>query len=330
MRIKSALENIDPSLDSVIVLKKENIYYLTGYFPTTFSVLVLGDEPYLVVSQMDASLVEGVDMEVRIVKSFKKELVFKGRVGVEKGHTNLGFVDEYLKNCELVDIRFVDKMREVKDSEELRRIRKAVKITEEVLLDIKIEGPSEREVAALIAFEISKRCKIAFDPIVSSGKNSAVPHHTPGDRKIKKSDQVIVDLGARYEHYSSDISRTFSYRQSSKFKDVYQAVVEAQKKGIRSIRPGAEVRACEEAIRDVLSEYSFEEYFIHSSGHGVGLEVHEQPKISKESEEIFKKGMVLTVEPGVYIPGWGGIRIEDVIWVGNRPKVLSSYPKLDS
>jgi Xaa-Pro dipeptidase len=149
MRIKSALENIDPSLDSVIVLKKENIYYLTGYFPTAFSVLVLGDEPYLAVSQMDASLVEGVDMEVRIVKSFKKELVFKGRVGVEKRHTNLGFADEYLKDCELVDIRFVDKMREVKDSEELRRIRKAVKITEEVLLDMKIEGRSEREVAAL-------------------------------------------------------------------------------------------------------------------------------------------------------------------------------------
>ncbi len=124
------------------------------------------------------------------------------------------------------------------------------------------------------------------------------------------------------------MSRTFSATPDEKFKEVYQAVAEAQSEAIKHLRPGISAKECDTAVRGVLREYGFEKYFIHSTGHGVGLEVHESPRISKDSEDVFKEGMVLCIEPGVYIPGWGGVRIEDVVLVGKKPKVLTSFPKI--
>jgi Xaa-Pro aminopeptidase len=327
MRLQRAVEKMDSSFDYGIVLKKENIFYLTGFFPTAFAVLVLGDEPYLAVSEMDAVLAENLDIEVRVVKSFKKGLEFKGKVGIEKRHTTVSFVEEFLGGCKLFDIKFIDEMRAVKDKGELDLIKKAVQITEDVLENLTILGVSEREAAAELAHTLNTVAASAFDPIVASGMNSAVPHHTPSDRLIESSDSVLVDLGAREDHYNCDITRTFSTVPDEKFKEVYQAVVEAQNEGIKHLRPGTSARECDSAVRGVLGEYGFEEYFIHSAGHGVGIDVHEAPRISKDSNDTLKDGMVVCIEPGVYIPGWGGVRIEDVVRVEKNPKILTSFPK---
>jgi Xaa-Pro dipeptidase len=330
MRLKRAMERLHPALDYGIVLKRENIYYLTGFFPTTMAVLVLTDEPYLAISEMDSSIAEDVDLEVRVIKSFKKELkLFKGRVGVEKRSTTIGFTEKFLKGCEIEDLTFIEEMRQIKDPIELKLIKEAIKIAEDVLRDIKFEGMREREVSARIGFEVSRMGKIAFEPIVAAGKNSAVPHHTSAEKVIKRTDNVITDLGARFEHYNSDMTRTFSKDPTKKFKEVYEGVIEAQREGIRHLTPGSRAGDCDEVVRSVLREYGFEEYFVHSTGHGIGLEVHEAPGISRESDVVFREGMVVTVEPGVYIPEWGGVRIEDIVIVGKKPKILTRFPKLE-
>ncbi len=329
MCLKAALKLLDPSLDCGVITKRESIYYLTGFLPSAFAVLVLGDTPYLAVSEMDASLAEGVDIEVKVVKSFKKELSFKGRVGVEWRHTTLHFVEEFLKGCELKNMRFISEMRQTKDRSELERIIKAIGITEEVLQASMPVNGRERGAAAELRYRISKRSDVAFEPIVASGVNSAIPHHIPSDKRILETDPVIVDLGAQFKGYTCDMTRTFCQNPDDWFSVVYRAVAEAQREGIKHIRPGHLCRECDEAVRKVLQHHKLEEYFLHSTGHGIGLEVHEAPRISKESDDVFRDGMVVTVEPGVYIPGWGGVRIEDVVLVGKNPKVLTSYPKLE-
>lgn len=328
MRLQQAIDLMDPSLDFGIVTKKENIFYLTGFFPTAFAVLVLGDSPYLAVSEMDSILAEEVDIEIRVVKSFKKELEFKGKAGVEKRHTTLSFAEEFLRSCEIVDLKFISEMRTVKDSGELDLIKRAVQTTEDVLENLSFHGLTEREAAAEIAFNLNKIAASAFDPIIATNGNSAVPHHRPSDDIVSSTGPVIVDLGARVEHYNCDMTRTFSAAPDERFKEVYQAVVEAQKEGIKHLRPGAVAKDCDSAVRGVLAEYGYGKYFIHSSGHGVGLEVHEPPRISKDSEDVLKQGMIVCIEPGVYIPGWGGVRIEDIVRVGKKPKVLTRFPKL--
>jgi Xaa-Pro dipeptidase len=329
MRLKEAMNRLDPALDYGIIIKRENIFYLTGFFPTTMAVLVLTDKPYLAISEMDASIARDVDLEVRAIKNFKKELKLKGRVGVEKKNTTIGFAEKFLKGCEIEDISFIEEMRQIKDSYEVKLIGEAIKIAEDVLRYIKFVGRTEKEVSAEIGHKVSRNGKIAFEPIVASGKNSAVPHHTSTGKVIKKTDGLIVDLGVMFEHYNCDMTRTFTKDPSKRFKRVYEAVIEAQRVGIRQMSPGSRVGDCDEAVRGVLRKYGYEDYFVHSTGHGLGLEVHEAPRISKESDDVFREGMVVTVEPGVYIPGWGGVRIEDVVLVGKRPKTLTRFPKLE-
>src|SRR3972149_1258423 len=216
MHLKEAMKKLDSSLDYGVVIKKENIYYLTGFSPTSFAVLVLGDKPYIAVSEMDAELSKDLDIEVKAMKSFKKELKFKGRVGVEKRNTTLGFAEDYLKGCKVEDIRFIEEMRQVKEPEEIERIKGAVKVAEKVLRDVETKGVIEREVAARISYELNKAAGVAFEPIVSSGRGSAVPHHTPSDKRIKSEGPVIVDLGASHLYYNSDLTRTFSESPSKK------------------------------------------------------------------------------------------------------------------
>jgi Xaa-Pro aminopeptidase len=326
MRVDEAVKRLGDKLDIGVVTKKENIFYLTGFFPTAFAVLVLGDSIHLAVSAMDAELTKDVDIEVRVVKSFKKDLNLKGRVGIEKKHSTVSFVEEFLKGCKLYNIDFIDKMRQIKDRSELNLLKKAIKVSREVLENIDLFGRTEKEVAAQIGYKISQIAEVAFDPIIAAGMNSAIPHHAPTDKVIKEQDQVIVDFGSRVDHYNCDVTRTFLKNPNAKFKDIYHAVRQAQREAIKKLKGGTKAVECDATVRSVLGEYGYEKYFIHSTGHGVGLDVHEPPRISNESNDTLKNGMVVTIEPGIYIPGWGGVRKEDMVLVGKKPEVLTNYP----
>ncbi|MEE8167387.1 MAG: Xaa-Pro peptidase family protein [Candidatus Hydrothermarchaeales archaeon] len=327
-RLDDALHRLsEKDLKCGIVLKPENIFYLTGFFPSATSALLLKDEPTLLVSRMDAAPAEASLVKFKVVEkvgSEIKRLRYKG-MGVEKNFTSFGFIEKNLKGKKIHNLDFIEDMRKIKGKKEVDTTKKAIKIAEDAArgVESEMEGKTEREVAASLEYSIRKHAQVAFEAIVASGRNSSVPHHSPTEAAI--SAPVIIDVGAKVDYYNSDLSRTFTMGSPSNVLEVYEAVSEAQKAGIKECYDGNDVKAADLAVRGVLDEYNLEEYFLHSSGHGMGLEVHEEPRISKDSKEKFREGMVVTIEPGVYKEF--GVRIEDVVLVGKQPRVLTSLPR---
>jgi len=327
MRIKRALDGLGKrGIECGIVLKPENIYYLTGFFPSSFSALVLGREPKLLVSKMESMLVKDIGVEVEVVKRFKSAFQDLGckEVAIEKRYATFGFYEKYLKGKELSDLDLLEEMRLVKDGNEIAAIEEACSISKGVMEKTSkgLVGRTEGEVAAEVEFAIRKASALpAFETIVASGRNSWIPHNPPSERVIGAGDAVVVDLGAKVRHYHSDMTRTFCETPDEDFIELHRIVSEAQEAGIREVRPGNELKRVEEAVRAVIKEYGLDEHMLHSSGHGIGLEIHERPRLSTEVDGTFKENMVVTVEPGVYKNL--GVRIEDTVLVGKRPKVLT-------
>ncbi|MEZ0249226.1 MAG: aminopeptidase P family protein [Thermoproteus sp.] len=224
-------------------------------------------------------------------------------------------------------------LRAVKTEEELARMKKALEITEEVMLSLgDLRGRSEREIASTIYKRMIELGSdgVAFEPIVGSGPHSAWPHYNYGDRVVSYGDVVVVDIGARYKLYCADMTRTFLVGEPpSQLKDALYAVYEASKAAERAVKAGAPAREVDLAARRVVEEYGFGRYFIHSTGHGVGVEVHEPPRVSATSEDVLKEGMVITIEPGVYIPDIGGVRIENMAYISpGGAAIMNKTPHL--
>jgi len=213
------------------------------------------------------------------------------------------------------------KLRAVKDAEEIRLIARAAKIAREALrecLPLLQPGRREREFAADLeaAMRRAGSGPAPFETIVASGPRGALPHGAAAERKMKKGDLVTIDFGAIYGGYQSDQTVTVALgRPSSGLKNIYAVVREAQRRAIRLIRPGAVCQAVDLAARDYIREQGYGDYFGHGLGHGVGLETHEEPLLNFRSETVLLPGMVVTVEPGIYLPGVGGVRIEDMALV---------------
>jgi len=198
---------------------------------------------------------------------------------------------------------------------------RAVRLADRVLAGLKVSvGQTEKEVAAQIKAKLKLfKSRPAFRIIVASGKRSAKPHGFATNKKIKKGELVVIDFGALYNGYRSDITRTIVVgKPSAKQKKIYQIVKKAQAKAIKAIKAGKVCREIDQAGRDCISINGFGKYFIHSTGHGIGKKVHQAPKISTRNRRRLKAGMVLAIEPGIYIKGWGGVRIEDMVLVTKR------------
>ncbi|MCD6574603.1 aminopeptidase P family protein [Candidatus Aerophobetes bacterium] len=220
--------------------------------------------------------------------------------------------------------KVVSELRVVKSKIETEFLKKAAKLADEAfekLLEEELEGKTEREIEARIEYILKTLGAedIAFKPSVASGPNSANPHHASSERVIKKGDLVVIDYGAKHGGYCSDITRTLAIgKVPEEAKKAYETVKEAQQEGIDMVKEGAIAKDIDLAVRDIIERHGYGKYFIHRTGHGLGLEVHEEPYISSNSETVLKEGMVFTIEPGVYIPGKFGIRIEDDIAVINK------------
>ena len=223
-----------------------------------------------------------------------------------------------------VDNSFLRELRKVKDENEIMRMRKAGELTSEgmrVAGEIIAAGVKEYEVAAEIEYAMRKlgSSGTAFETIVASGLSSAFPHGGCSDKKIREGDLVIVDVGATYKFYRSDMTRTFVVRKpSEKQKKIYEIVRAAQKKAVETMKTNTKAKDVDAAARKVITDAHYEEYFVHSLGHGVGLEIHEPPNLSPDSKDVLAAGNVLTVEPGIYLVGYGGIRIEDTVLVQKK------------
>ncbi len=247
------------------------------------------------------------------------------RVGFERDHATILECEEYSQNLNgslmAPTCGLVERQAMVKDKYELSQIEKAVKITddtfEHVLQFIK-PGVRETELAAEMEYfmKMAGSSNPAFETIVASGARSALPHGAASSKKIARGDFVTFDFGARVNGYVADMTRTIVVgKASAKQKNIYNLVLKAQKAGVAKIKHGRAAADVDRACRAIINRAGYGKNFGHGTGHGIGLYIHEGPRLAETSTDILKRGMVVTVEPGIYLPGWGGVRIEDDVLV---------------
>jgi Xaa-Pro dipeptidase len=285
-----------------------------------------------------ANLVKG-DMKDAL-ELILKRCDFK-KVGFDKRFLNVQLIEaieSISKNLGIEIVDFTDdiiKVRSVKEDWEIDLIVKAQRIAEKALrkaLDALNDKVSELEIAGIIKYEMLKEGAWgeSFPPIVAFHENSAYPHHTPTERPLGPSGAVLIDLGSVYKGYMSDMTRTLWWGDGGeKFKNLIEIVVESQESAIDLISPGVAAWEPDNAARKVLEKRGLSKYFIHGLGHGVGVEIHESPYLRPGSKEVLEPGNVVTAEPGIYIPGLYGVRVEDMVLVTKKGrKVLSSLSRI--
>jgi len=226
-------------------------------------------------------------------------------------------------------------VRKIKDDVEIGIIREAIRIAQEALLSVRHElrpGRTENYIAGLLTFEMRRRgaSDASFEPIIGTGPSSSLPHYRPADIDIKRDTFLLIDYGARYQGYCSDITRTFALGTlPAKLTEIYKICLEAQLAAIATLRPGVTTKTADSAARDIIDGAGYKDFFGHGLGHGVGRDIHEMPTLRRAGgEEELKPGMVITIEPGIYLPGLGGVRIEDdVLITATGCEVLTSLDK---
>jgi len=344
-RLKQFREKMTATeLDGFVVTNIFSIRYLSGFSGSTASMFVTLDEAMLITDfrydkQANSEAYDGV--QVRIDKRDALTAlgdmveVFAGRMGFESGA--LAFTAYEKLNARAGD-RLVgvegmpEKLRAVKGREEIAWISEAARITDEVFALIVGEmrpGMTEIEVAARIDYLLMTRAGDlpAFRTIVAAGERGALPHAHPSGRKLATGDLVTLDFGAVHKGYCADMTRTVVMGDpTEKQREVYDTVLSAQKTALEGIKMGMTGREADSLARDYIAEKGYGEEFGHGLGHGFGLQVHEGPRLAQKNEDVLASGMVVTVEPGIYIPGWGGVRIEDdvVIEEGGCRNLTSS------
>lgn len=250
----------------------------------------------------------------------------RGKIGVEAGRMRfleMTFLRKALPGVEIVDGEVVvAPLRINKDQHEIAKMRQAAQIAQEALLKMLREireGMTEKEIANKLIIQLLRAGsddQLPFSPIVSIGENAANPHAVPTERALRPGDLLLIDWGASFEGYFSDITRTFTFGEVSReLKEIGEIVLEANFAGRNAGKPGIKAGSVDQAARTVISDAGYGEYFIHRTGHGLGMEAHEPPYIFEENEFILTPGMIFTIEPGIYLPGKGGVRIEDDVLV---------------
>ncbi len=316
--------------DVAVITKPASVAYLTGVFVNPHErLLALGvtaSDAVLVLPELDreraaGAVVEGVRLQGYTDGEDAAALVPRGRrPAVEKGHVTLALA-EALDAVDALDAApELRRLRMRKTAAEIAALDRAAVITGRVLESAFREarpGMTELELAARVLLEIAEAgAEPSFDPLVQSGPNSAFPHGRPGGRRLERGDLLLVDIGAAWNHYKADMTRTRVLGEADdrqrRLLDLVQAAHDA---ALTAARPGVTGASVDAAVRRVIADAGEGERFIHRTGHGLGLEEHEDPNFAPGDDTVLEAGMVVTVEPGIYIPGWGGIRIEDDLLV---------------
>ncbi len=354
----------DAPIDAILISSAENRRYMSGF---------TGSAGYLLISQDDATLVTDFRYveqagnqapDYRIHRTMPKQTWFTDwtaahgikRIGFESDQMAFSTYQAFKKqadeakgsnNPELVPTAgIVEKLRVYKDADELALLTKAIEIA-----DSAIDEVSERICPGIseeaIAWELEKAMRergaemISFDTIVATGPNGALPHHRAGTSVVKPNDAIVIDMGAKYDGYCSDLTRTIyigadgaatdmAATEDETFRKIYDIVLQAQLVAEEQVEAGMTGKQADAIARNIITDAGYGDKFGHSLGHGVGLAVHESPHVGPTAEdETLEDGMVFTIEPGIYIPGWGGVRIEDIVVLENgRARVISKARKL--
>jgi Xaa-Pro aminopeptidase len=339
----------DLALDALLITDEINVRYLSGF---------TGDSSFLLVTSQGTTILSdgrytaqiaaectGIETQIRSSSQLLRDLVKDvlgasgaKRVGIEADKVTFAEYQFFEAACDPMQLvattAVVEKLRIIKDEAEITATRKAVEIAEQVFSELVPTLTSEQTERA-IAHDIEHRLRLlgaegcSFAPIVAAGPGGALPHYQPQDLTLGNHTSLLIDWGANFQGYASDLTRTLHQQNvSDAFKRAYEGVLEAQLAAIELIRPGVPVKDVDAAARAALARHGILDAFKHGLGHGTGLQIHESPRMSPISDEILASGMIITVEPGVYYDGDFGIRIEDDILVTDSGhEVLSNLPK---
>lgn len=334
-------------VDALLVTNLTNVRYLTGFSGTNGQVLVTSAAAlFLTDPRYEAragDLVDGADVVIypaRLTDVLGDRLGAAAvtRLGIEAATMTISQRDDLANRLDEVELvptsNTVEELRRIKDADEISALREAIRIGDEAftwVLDRLVPGATERAIALDLEVHMRKAGAddLAFPPIVGSGPLSAHIHHSPSDRAFEKGDLVLLDFGCRRSGYCSDLTRTVVLGSATDDQAaLYDLVLQAHLAGVASVGPGKRGADVDDAARRIVADAGHGERFGHGLGHGVGLDVHEAPRLHRISEDTLAGGDVVTVEPGVYLPGVGGIRIEDCVHVtADGAEVLGSAPK---
>jgi len=341
-------------VNAVFISNPINVEYLTGFKSSNGFVLLTDDATTIFTDFRYKQCAE----EIANKENFNAVIIKKGlistlrkhlyknklkKVGFEDNHLTVSVFQKFEKSIKKIKwVPIKSKLlyiRDKKSDEELRLMSIAIDVAEKGFASIKMKewiGLKEFEAAELLeirmklaAKKFGLRTEPSFKIIVAAGENAAVPHHASGNSIIKENQMLLIDWGAKIESYCSDMTRTFFLgKPDKKFKEIYNIVLKANKAAIEKVKSGVSLASIDKAARKIIKEAGFEKEFGHGTGHGVGLEVHEGSGPSGSSNLRAKSGSIITIEPGIYLPGWGGVRIEDMVLVTPKgAKILTSLPK---
>ena len=320
----------EKELDAIMITSKKNRFYFSKFTGTAGTIIVTNNKNYFITdfryTDQAKEQAEGFEI-IEINKNKNKNLInFLNDYNLNK----IGFEDEDLSYKHFQKLKEIDSkkkyfllsdeingFRKIKDAEEIDTIKKAIRITDEAfnkIIKFIKPGMKEREVAAELEYYLRKLGGEgpSFDFIIASGKRSALPHGVASDKIIEIGDFIVLDFGTYYKGYCSDMTRTIVVGEpDEKQIEIYNIVLKAHLEVLDKIKPGMTGQQADQIGREIIEEAGYGDNFGHELGHGLGIELHEEPRLSKTSNEILKQGMIITDEPGIYIPDWGGVRIED-------------------
>lgn len=342
-KIQNRLEDFD--IDAILITSKYNLRYASQFTGTSGLALITANQAYFITDfryteqaneqAIGYTVIESSQGLYQEVANRAKELGIE-RLGFEMDYTSVATYKEFKKifEAELVPVSgLVEQLREYKEKEEVQTIKRAIKITESALEHITEfikPGISEIQVANELDFHMRSlgATEVSFETIVASGKRSAMPHGVASEKLIEQGDLITIDFGCYYKGYVSDMTRTFALGDpGDQLREIYEIVRQANQKVHENLRIGMTGKEIDAIARDFITEKGYGKYFGHSTGHGIGLEIHEDPGINSRNNQPIKAGHVITNEPGIYLPGIGGVRIEDDIYMSEEgPENLMTFP----
>lgn len=336
LHVNNILKDMEKDdIQAYLITQFTNVEYISKYKPTSFAFCIIKENPIIYVSEMDMELaVRDSTINVKQYESYDvmiRELKKEGieNLAIEPAlpySTYAKFKDDF----EISSQTYIDKQRMIKTDSEIEKITKATEIAQKSFLQLDILNNKSTEKA--VAFDLVRHMiengasRESFDTIVTSGPNSSLPHAIPQAKKLGRP--VLIDWGAIFEGYCSDNTRTVVYSESQQ--EIWDIVAEAHDKTVKAIRPGLKCCEVDKVARDIIAEYGYGDKYIHSTGHSLGLDIHETPIFSSRDETIIEKGMVITVEPGIYLEGKFGVRLEDTVAISKKADVIGDLPlKID-
>lgn len=331
--IRSAIQ--ERGFDGLVVSRPENRAYLTGFTGSAGWVLITAEDAWLVTDFRYVEQAQSQAPAFTAVKATTTHYTVLAELLERAGARRIGFEGDYLtfdeyglygKHLPGVQLEsatgVVEGLRVVKDPDEQETMERAAEIADQAWSQIQTmikPGVTERNLALELEFAMKRLGAegLAFSIIVASGVRSSLPHGVASDKVIERGDLVTFDFGAQFRGYCSDMTRTVAVGEiSAKQREIYEIVLEAQQRGVAACRPGMTGRELDEVCRSYIAKKGYSDAFGHGTGHGVGLQIHEGPRVNARAEnEVLKPGMMVTIEPGIYLPGWGGVRIEDMVLV---------------